>query len=128
MIQQLDSSALSKSILYIWKLVLVLLKPSLKDFEWNLIAELPQDWETETLGGHKQNPVHTRTQEKGAVTPQETEPDLPVSVWESLAEAWVDSGSTALGGVYCIILPLMIKLETKGCVQTKLARQGAGIG
>ena len=92
MIQQLDSSALSKSILYIWKLVLVLLKPSLKDFEWNLIAELPQDWETETLGGHKQNPVHTRTQEKGAVTPQETEPDLPVSVWESLAEVWVDSG------------------------------------
>ena len=72
-------------------LVLVLLKPSLKDFEWNLIAELPQDWETETLGGHKQNPVHTRTQEKGAVTPQETEPDLPVSVLESLAEAWVDS-------------------------------------
>ena len=23
---------------------------------------------------------------------QETEPDLPVSVWESLAEMWVDSG------------------------------------
>ena len=56
------------------------------------------------------------------MTPQETEPDLPVSVWESLAEAWVNSGSTALGGVYCIILPLIIKLETKGCVQTKLAR------
>ena len=36
--------------------------------------------------------VHTRTQEKGAVTPQETEPDFPVSVWESLAEAWVNSG------------------------------------
>ena len=41
------------------------------------------------LGGYKQNLVHTRTQEKGAVTPQETEPDLPVSVQESLAEAWV---------------------------------------
>ena len=26
------------------------------------------------------------------MTPQETEPDLPVSVWESLAEVWVDSG------------------------------------
>ena len=25
------------------------------------------------------------------MTPQETEPDLPVSVWESLAEAWVNS-------------------------------------
>ena len=29
--------------------------------------------------------------EKGAVTPQETDPDLPESVQESLAEAWVDS-------------------------------------
>ena len=46
----------------------------------------------QTLGGHKQNLVHTRTQEKGAVTPEETDPDLPVSVQNSLAEAWVDSG------------------------------------
>ena len=30
-------------------------------------------------------------QEKGAVTPQETEPDLPVSIRESPAEAWVIS-------------------------------------
>ena len=37
----------------------------------------------QTLGGHKQNLVSTRTQEKAAVTPQETEPDLPVSVQES---------------------------------------------
>ena len=34
----------------------------------------------------------TKTQEKGAVTPQETEPDLPVSVWQSLAEVRVNSG------------------------------------
>ena len=34
----------------------------------------------------------TRTPEKGAVTPQETEPDLAVSVQESPAEAWVGSG------------------------------------
>ena len=34
----------------------------------------------ETLGEHKQNLVCTRTQRKGAVTPQETEPDLAVSV------------------------------------------------
>ena len=33
-----------------------------------------------TLRGHKQNLSCTRTQEKGAVTPQETEPDLPASV------------------------------------------------
>ena len=44
------------------------------------------------LGGHKQNLVCIRTQEKGAVTPQETDPDLPVSVQESLAEAWVGGG------------------------------------
>ena len=46
----------------------------------------------QTLEGHRQNIVHTRTQEKGAVSPQETDPDLPVSVQESPAEAWVSSG------------------------------------
>ena len=45
----------------------------------------------QTLGEHKQNLVCTGTQEKGAVTPQETEPDLPVSVQESQAEVWVNS-------------------------------------
>ena len=45
----------------------------------------------QTLGGHKQNLVRTRTQEKGAVIPQETELGLAVNVQESLAEAWVDS-------------------------------------
>ena len=44
------------------------------------------------LGGHKQNLVCTRTQEKGAVTPQETDPDLPVSVQETPAQAWANSG------------------------------------
>ena len=48
------------------------------------------------LGGHKQNFVCTRIQEKGTVTPQETDPDLPVSIQESLAEAWV--GSALLQG------------------------------
>ena len=46
----------------------------------------------QTLGGHKQNLVLIRTQEKGAVTPLETDLDLPVSVLESLVEAWVNSG------------------------------------
>ena len=36
--------------------------------------------ETEALWRQKQNLVPTRTQGKGAVTPQGTEPDLPVSV------------------------------------------------
>ena len=44
------------------------------------------------LGGHKQNLVCTRIQEKGVLTPQETNPDLPVSVQESLVEAWVGGG------------------------------------
>ena len=35
--------------------------------------------------------VH-QDQEKGAVTPQETDPDLPGSVQESLVEMWVSSG------------------------------------
>ena len=46
----------------------------------------------QTLEGHKQNSVRIRTQEKGAVTPQETDPDLPVTVQESLVEAWVGGG------------------------------------
>ena len=44
------------------------------------------------LGGHKQNLVCTRTQEKGAVTPQETDPDLPVNVQEPRVEVWVGGG------------------------------------
>ena len=45
-----------------------------------------------TLGGHKQKLMCTRNQKKGAVTLQETDPDLPVHVQDSLLEAWV-SGS-----------------------------------
>ena len=36
--------------------------------------------------------VHTRTQEKEAVTPQETDSDLPARIQESSAEAWVGGG------------------------------------
>ena len=46
----------------------------------------------QTVGGHKQKLVCTRTQEKGAVTPQETDPDLPISVQESPVKAWVGGG------------------------------------
>ena len=48
--------------------------------------------EKQTLGGHKQNLVHTRTQEEGAVIPQETDPALPVSVHESPSDSWVNGG------------------------------------
>ena len=49
----------------------------------------------QTLGGHKQNLVHTRTQEKGAVAPQEADPDLPMRVQESrggMGQQWSASG------------------------------------
>ena len=48
--------------------------------------------EKQTFGGQKLILVSTRTQEKGKVTPQETDPNLPVSVQESLAEVWVHGG------------------------------------
>ena len=52
----------------------------------------------QTLGRHKQNLVCTRTQDKGAVTPQETDPDLPVSVQETPTEAWVGGGQLQCWG------------------------------
>ena len=55
-----------------------------------MITELPRDWGNRILEGT--NLVHTRTQEKREVTPQETDPDLPVSVPESPVEAWVCGG------------------------------------
>ena len=48
--------------------------------------------EKQTFGGQKLILVSTRTQEKGAVTPQETDPELPVSDQETPTEAWVGSG------------------------------------
>ena len=45
----------------------------------------------QTFGGHRVILVHTRSQEEGPVSPQETESDLPVSVRGSLVEEWVDS-------------------------------------
>ena len=46
----------------------------------------------QTHRGHKQNLVCTRTHEKGAVTLQEIDPDLLVSVQEYPAGAWVGGG------------------------------------
>ena len=46
-----------------------------------------------TFGVHKQNFAQIRTLGKGAVTPQETEPDLSGSVGGSPVEVWVSSGS-----------------------------------
>ena len=35
------------------------------------------------------------------MTPQETDPDLPVSVQESLVEVWVGGGLLQVGGTEC---------------------------
>ena len=43
--------------------------------QWDLITELPQDWGHKLLEGITK-PVHSRTQEKGPVTPEDTEPDF----------------------------------------------------
>ena len=55
------------------------------------MSELTQDWEIDSWRA-QQNFVHTRTEEKEAVTPQETDPDLPGSVQECPAEVWVGGG------------------------------------
>ena len=58
----------------------------------------------QNLGGYKQNLVHTRTQEKGAVTPQETDSDMPVSVQESgggVGRWWPAAGLGALNIAVC---------------------------
>ena len=43
-----------------------------------MIIELPQDWGNRLLEGTNK-PVGTKTQEKEAVNPHETEQDLPLS-------------------------------------------------
>ena len=59
----------------------------------------------QTLGGHKQNLVHTRTQEKRAMTPQETDPDLPVKCpgvsGGGLGQWWPAAGLGALSAAVC---------------------------
>ena len=59
----------------------------------------------QTLGGHKQKLVCTRTREKGVGTPQGTDPGLPAGVQESLAEAWVDSVLLARSGALSAVVP-----------------------
>ena len=63
----------------------------MKEVTINPTTELPEltpAWEIDS-GGHRQNLVH---QQKGAVTPKDTDPDLLVSVQEFPAEAWVGAG------------------------------------
>ena len=53
--------------------------------------ELTQDWETDSCRAQTEPYVH-QDPEKAAVTLQGTDPDLPRSVLESPAEAWVGGG------------------------------------
>ena len=52
------------------------------------------------LWGHKQNLMHNRSQESRAVSPQETELELPMSAQVSLVEACLTSGQTT-GREHC---------------------------
>ena len=54
------------------------------------LPELTQDLEIDLEGTNRT--LCTRTQEKGAVTLQGTDPDLPMSVQKSPVEAWVSGG------------------------------------
>ena len=47
--------------------------------------------------------MHTRTQEKVAVTQQETYLDFPMCVQESPAEAWVGSGPAESGALSVVV-------------------------
>ena len=47
--------------------------------------------------GKKQNLVHTRTQKKGVLTPQVTDPNMPMSVQDSVVEVWVSDDASGLG-------------------------------
>ena len=68
----------------------------------------------------------TRTQEKGAVTPQETEPDLPVSVRESPVEAWVTVACCRVGGTECYSVwkEVHIIFTTSTIVWSQVKQQG----
>ena len=58
-----------------------------------MITELTQDTGNRLLEGtHTKKLVCTRTQEKGAVTPKETDPNLPVNVQEPAVKPWVGGG------------------------------------
>ena len=57
--------------------------------------------EQNALGGQKQNHAQTRNQEKGAVTPQETDPDLPVSIQEPQQRRELTVACCSVGDTEC---------------------------
>ena len=82
------SSAYLKLLIFLPAILIPACASSSSAFDYRTSTGLGK----QTLRRHKQNLVHPRSQEKGAVSPQETDPDLPVSVQESWVEEWVNSG------------------------------------
>ena len=62
--------------------------------------ELTQDWETDSWRAQT-NILHTRTHKKGAVTPKDDDPDLPMSVQESLVRHGLVVACCRVGGTEC---------------------------
>ena len=56
-----------------------------------MVTELTQDWETDSGRAQTETCVHQDLGEMSS-DPQDTDPDFPMSVQESLAEVWVDGG------------------------------------
>ena len=86
----------------------------------------------QTVGGHKQKLVCTRTQEKGAVTPEETDSDLPVSVQESLVvgQRWPAAGSGAPSvavRAWDLLKEVAIIFITSTIVWSQVKQQGRNI-
>ena len=60
------------------------------------------DYKTSSLGGHKQNLAHTKTQRKGAMTPQKNESKLSVSVGGSPV-MWISRVSLQGGALATVV-------------------------
>ena len=69
----------------------------------------------------------------GAVTPQEADADLPVSVQESLVEAWVNGGCCRVWGTECgsvcmdLLKEVVIIFITSTIVWSQVRQQGGNI-
>ena len=78
----------------------------------------------QTHGGHKQKPVHTRTQEKVAVTTQETDPDSPVSAQGLPDMARVSCGLLQCWGHWDLLKEVAIVFITSTIVWSQVKQQG----
>ena len=83
-----------------------------------------------TLEGHKQNLVCTRTQGKGGVIPQETEPDLVV--WEGLLQRRVfavahrrDGGTVSSSHGSCPLVCALLKVTISPTIELVDSQAGS---